>query len=290
MAVTGTTPRVASPLGYLLRVARLAASRLVTEEGLTGAEAARELAILATLAEGPSSQQQLADHLGINRSVMVKLIDLLEQHGRVVRARNSSDRRSYALAVTSTGLSRREVLSSQLAPLDADLARQLSGSERRQLGQLLASLLAEHHHRRLPAALAESLVFEVIAAQEAIQVAGDLKLAPLGIDVRTYVSLAIVAGQPCSQITLASHLFIGPAATVDLVDLLEEKGAARRLRNPEDRRSHIVEATPAGLALLEQAREVIRAATSEFTECLGAGGGERLVTLLQKMLAATVPG
>jgi DNA-binding MarR family transcriptional regulator len=46
------------------------------------------------------SQQQLADAMGVHRNVMVGLIDELEEHGLVRRARHPSDRRAHRLQLT----------------------------------------------------------------------------------------------------------------------------------------------------------------------------------------------
>jgi DNA-binding MarR family transcriptional regulator len=86
------------------------------------------------VAEG-SSQQALADALGVHRSAMVALVDDLEQRGLAERRRDPADRRAYTLHLTAEGRTRlaelhaiaedeEEVL---LAPLDADERRELVG-------------------------------------------------------------------------------------------------------------------------------------------------------------------
>jgi DNA-binding MarR family transcriptional regulator len=59
--------------------------------------------VLNLIAEGPISQQELGEQLGIDRTTMVELIDQFEQQGVVVRRRNPADRRSYALGLTPKG-------------------------------------------------------------------------------------------------------------------------------------------------------------------------------------------
>lgn len=59
--------------------------------------------VLNLLAEGPVSQQAIGERLGIDRTTMVEIIDELESQEVVVRRRNPSDRRSYALNLTSKG-------------------------------------------------------------------------------------------------------------------------------------------------------------------------------------------
>lgn len=276
---------VGSPLGYLLRVARTGALRLVLPDGTPVGEAHRDFALLSVLAKlGPRSQQQLADYLGINRTVMVKLIDGLEADGLVVRSRNTTDRRSYALAVTDAGRKRATALGSGLEQVGSVLCGQLTRAQSKRLGHLLHRLLAPRFEPPLPAGLAGSLPWLLMTAQEQMEQLGDRQLSPLGIDVRTFVSLAILAGEPCSQISLATHLFIGPAATVELVDRLEEIGAARRGRNPADRRSYLVEVTGPGYELLEAARRVVRRVIAEFTSGTTEKERQELVHLLESLV------
>src|SRR5262245_35051385 len=83
------------------------------------------------------SQQALSIALGIHRSAVVALVDDLEHRGLAVRRRDPSDRRTYALYLTSPG---REVLADleRIAEeQDAELLTALEASERSQLISLL---------------------------------------------------------------------------------------------------------------------------------------------------------
>jgi DNA-binding MarR family transcriptional regulator len=60
--------------------------------------------VLATLSEyGELSQQQVCDHIEMDRSDMVRLIDDLEARGNVRRGRDPHDRRRYRLTLTPGG-------------------------------------------------------------------------------------------------------------------------------------------------------------------------------------------
>ncbi len=87
---------------------------LITIAARTGQELARRrlkpiglsvqmCGVLNLLADGPVSQQQLGEQLGIDRTTVVELIDDLEGQGVVERRRNPADRRSYALHLTAKG-------------------------------------------------------------------------------------------------------------------------------------------------------------------------------------------
>jgi DNA-binding MarR family transcriptional regulator len=89
-------------------------------------------------AEGPLSQQGLAERTGIDRTTMVAIVDELERAGVVERRRDPRDRRAYALHITAKG--RRvlpqaramvlEVEESFLAPLGAEDQRRLKAALR----------------------------------------------------------------------------------------------------------------------------------------------------------------
>jgi DNA-binding MarR family transcriptional regulator len=282
---------VASYLGYLLRRARIAAAQLGTDsdppESLD-AEGGRLrcLAILLVIIQhGPVSQQWLAKYLKINRSVMVKLIDVLERRGDVVRARNAADRRSYALGVTASGRAHAKTLSASVRRLSRELATALSAAELRRLVGLLSELVGPRFSPELPRALLDSPIWLITTAHEHMEAFGDERLEPLGLSVRTYVSLAVLSGMARSQTELAKHMLIGPAATVDLVDELERRGAARRVRNLTDRRSYSLEVTTEGQRLQVLGREVIAGSTAEFTKNLDRESNEELVALLGRLTA-----
>src|SRR4051812_23726104 len=89
--------------GYLLRRAHVRAADCV-KESLPASNRLRDILILSMLEErAPISQQQLAELTGVNRTIVVKLIDDLEDRGLVDRSRNPADRRSYALQPTAAG-------------------------------------------------------------------------------------------------------------------------------------------------------------------------------------------
>jgi DNA-binding MarR family transcriptional regulator len=93
-----------SRLGYLLKHVQ---QRLAT----TSAEAlapygvdGRELAVLVVLAaEYPLSQLEAAGRLGVDRTTMMTLVDVLERKGLVERRRSPEDRRRNIVELTTTG-------------------------------------------------------------------------------------------------------------------------------------------------------------------------------------------
>lgn len=111
----------------------------------------RQLGILRTIAvEGPQSQQAIAEKHRIDRTTMVKLIDVLEERRLIVRKVNPHDRRRHALSLTHQG---EVVLEQALAVVKKTqdvFLDPLTGMEWEQLRQLLTKLLTHKTQRSLP--------------------------------------------------------------------------------------------------------------------------------------------
>jgi DNA-binding MarR family transcriptional regulator len=129
----GLPDALASRLGYLLKHAQQrlvqAAGPVMAEFGIDG----RELAVLTVLdAQTPLSQHEAAGQLGVDRTTMVALIDVLEAKGLVERHRSPVDRRKNIVALTpagqdclrGAGKARDEVEREFLAPLGDALTGQ----------------------------------------------------------------------------------------------------------------------------------------------------------------------
>ncbi|MDQ3790177.1 MAG: MarR family transcriptional regulator, partial [Actinomycetota bacterium] len=64
----------------------------------------REYLVLDALAEDDvQSQQSLASRLDVSRTIMVRLVDRLEDAGLVTRTPNPANRRSHILSITDAG-------------------------------------------------------------------------------------------------------------------------------------------------------------------------------------------
>jgi DNA-binding MarR family transcriptional regulator len=96
------------------------------------------LGVVAVVAElGPVSQREISDHLGLDASDVVGVIDILEAAGMVERRRDPDDRRRHAVVLTGHGeraARRLQILRSQV---EARVLAGLDPDERRQLTELL---------------------------------------------------------------------------------------------------------------------------------------------------------
>lgn len=276
-ALTGYT-------GYLVRRAYVQALECA-QAALPQPHHVRDVLILALLVErGPLSQQQLADLTGVNRTIVVKLIDVLEDRGFVTRARNPTDRRSYALQPTAAGLAALRTLQPAVERGDDRFTSGLSAAERARLNQILGSLLAD-----AGGYLVESLLnrtgYLVNRAHHWLRGRAVDALAPLSVDPRHFGVLAILdVRQPCSQQQLAAELGISPPAALELIDELESAGLVRRTRNPLDRRAYDLRLTGDGQDRLGAAREAVAAISKELVATLGRTADRELRELLAKLL------
>jgi len=102
--------------------------------------------ILTVIENNPGLKQiDVSVALGIKRTNMVALIDMLEKRDLVRRVTVRSDRRSYALHLTQKGKAFMSKLRSRVARHEEEVAAALGASGRAQLVSQLRALL-----RRLP--------------------------------------------------------------------------------------------------------------------------------------------
>ena len=88
------------------------------------------------------SQQQLAEHTGIDASSMTALIDELEALGLAERRPHPDDRRARAIHLTAAGEEKLAELRRLAGQIQAELMSGLTTAERRTLQELLAKLAA----------------------------------------------------------------------------------------------------------------------------------------------------
>jgi DNA-binding MarR family transcriptional regulator len=104
-------------------------------------------------------------------------------------------------------------------------------------------------------------------------------------DWQVLTNLLLGGDTPRSPGELASTLMVTTGAMTNVLDRLEHAGLTRRLRNPGDRRSVIVEATDAGIALWYAAVNELGAQEAAVVSVLTASEQRQLNSLLRKLLA-----
>jgi DNA-binding MarR family transcriptional regulator len=281
---TAVIPALAGYTGHLLRAAYVAALGYARER-LPADSQPRIFGILSVLAEsGPRSQRELGEQLGVNRTIMVKVVDSMEAAGLLERRRNPADRRSYALQPTDEGLAKLAALRPAVLETEVAFTAPLKRSGRARLNALLRKLLAGLGHVP-PEPLVDRTGYLIAAAHLRARERFEAALEPLGIEARHFGALAtIVEEAPCSQQHVARRLGVTGPAVVQVVDELERRGLVVRERNPADRRSYALAPTAKGRATLRRARAVVEETTTVFTEPLGPDGDTELRALLRKLL------
>jgi DNA-binding MarR family transcriptional regulator len=267
-------------IGYLLR--RVYAQFSATVDG-TEADSREFLVLDALAGRDWESQLDLAERLGINRTIMVAVIDHLEARGEVQRTRNPHNRRQYVLSLTRQGRSALDARRRAVAERDARLTRVLTSEERARLDELLARLLPESAQP-----LVQGSEYLVAQAHHRLRKHGDDKLAGTGLRVRHYGPLyALDKFSPCSQQRLAEFLAITGPAVSQMVDELVKGGLVRRGRDPHDRRRYALEVTDLGREKLGMVARAVDSLAADVAAMLGPGGEDELRALLMKLLAET---
>lgn len=270
-------------ISYLLR--RVYAQFSSTGDG--GDSDSRDFLVLDALTGRDwESQLDLAERLGINRTIMVSVIDRLEARGEVRRTRNPDNRRQYVLSLTDRGREAVEASRRTVAARDARLTAVLTDEETARLDELLARLLPESAQP-----LVQGTEYLVAQAHHRLRKHGDDKLAGTGLRVRHYGPLsALDVFGPISQQRLAELLAItGPAAS-QLVDELVKLGLVQRGRDPHDRRRYALEVTATGREKLALIADAVAELATDISDRLGPDGDEELRALLVKLLAPTHSG
>jgi DNA-binding MarR family transcriptional regulator len=268
--------RLTDHTGYLLRVAYDHAHRSKIEAMPEGAHPRDFSMLVALLATGPISQQQLADKMRVNRTLMVGIVDQLERRGWVERRRVPDDRRSYRLHVTPAGEAAVAEMEPRVREASAAMAARLTAAERRRLNELLRDLIATAD-RLIPPRLGDVTGFLIVQAHFLARDRANAAFRDLPIEIRHYgVLVALDETGPTSQQALTEAMQISATMVTQIVDDLERLGLLERRRNPDDRRSYTVTMTAAGKRVLADARKA--AATITFR------GDDELRVLLRKLL------
>ena len=93
-----------------------------------------------------------------------------------------------------------------------------------------------------------------------------------------------------SQQELCSAAGVDSGNMVELLDGLEALKYARRDRDPQDRRRHVVTITPPGRSALVELRQAVQEYNSGFLGLLTEPERQQLTGILGKLYAATAAG
>jgi DNA-binding MarR family transcriptional regulator len=107
----------------------------------------------------------------------------------------------------------------------------------------------------------------------------------LGMRLKAFVALTYLRHQPgMTQRQFGEAVMLDANNAVLLLNDIEAQGWAHRRRDPEDRRRHVVDITPAGLAALERADAALDGLEDDVLAPLSAEERETLRDLLARVL------
>jgi DNA-binding MarR family transcriptional regulator len=107
----------------------------------------------------------------------------------------------------------------------------------------------------------------------------------LGMKYKAYAGLTLLRDGPQSQKDMCKSMHLDPNNCVLLLNDMEAAGHVRRVRDPEDRRRHIVELTPAGAKALAKAERAMEDLEEEVLGPLSADERAQLRDLLDRALS-----
>jgi DNA-binding MarR family transcriptional regulator len=112
----------------------------------------------------------------------------------------------------------------------------------------------------------------------------------LGMQLRHLVALSYVSDHDCCpQQDLADAFCMDANNVVLLLNELEELGYVTRLRDPHDRRRHLVQITKGGRRALQRAEHATESIEDEVLHTLAPEERETLLRLLNRALRAAEP-
>jgi len=119
---------------------------------------------------------------------------------------------------------------------------------------------------------------QVWVFQDFIRTLSSIDLRPAQYSVLSVIG----ANRGLSQADVAQLLGIERARLVRLLDRLEKRGLTQRLASPVDRRSHALQLTPAGQALLKRAKALAAEHEGNLVGKLGVANHARLLEALRE--------
>jgi DNA-binding MarR family transcriptional regulator len=100
----------------------------------------RQFQILGLLEPGGLGQRELGERMGLDPSIVVGLLNPLEEQGFVTRDRDPADRRRHTVSLTRGGAKHLKAAASAQRAVEDELFAALSADQREQLRTLLLAI------------------------------------------------------------------------------------------------------------------------------------------------------
>jgi DNA-binding MarR family transcriptional regulator len=118
-----------------------------------------------------------------------------------------------------------------------------------------------------------------------LRTAVDAQLGPLGLTSQQASLLTLAARRSTSPAALLDEVGVDTAGMTRLLDRLAAKGLVERVRHPDDRRSVVIELTPAGRALVPHLPPIFGRVTTALLAGFSTPETEQLSAMLLRILA-----
>ncbi|MEU7895093.1 MarR family winged helix-turn-helix transcriptional regulator [Nonomuraea sp. NPDC049152] len=139
------TSQVTDSLAFLLsKLGQVAAESFADRLAPLGLRP-RHCAVLQLLDGAPLGQLALAKTIGVTPSVVVDMLDELENVGAVRRVRDTVDRRRQVVEITDEGRELSRSAAEAAAQVDAELLGMLTPGQGSALRKALTTVAAAHH-------------------------------------------------------------------------------------------------------------------------------------------------
>lgn len=138
--------------GFLLGRVGIAVKMETMEKFEEAGFSAYHYGVLAVLDEGArETQATIADALGVDRSMLVGLLDQLEERGLIERRRDPNDRRRQMVNLTPAGRRQLGAFRKMVEKIENDFFAPLDEEERATLHDLLLRVAGHRDSRFVPA-------------------------------------------------------------------------------------------------------------------------------------------
>lgn len=142
----------------------------------------------------------------------------------------------------------------------------------------------------LPADLLSSPSFQLERLRRRTREFVEATLLEKGFNLREYwVLTCLVDGDAASQATLGEILGVDRSDMVRLVDSLEDRNLAKRVKDPKDRRRQIISVTKKGTKAYNQLRPLVHEAEDKALDESTSKQLKHLRKLAQSIIAADNP-
>jgi MarR family transcriptional regulator, temperature-dependent positive regulator of motility len=109
----------------------------------------------------------------------------------------------------------------------------------------------------------------------------------LGMKYKAYAGLTLLRDAAQTQKDMCTAMHLDPNNCVLLLNDMEAAGHVRRVRDPDDRRRHIVELTPAGKKALAHAERAMEDLEEEVLGALSPDERAQFRDLLERAVSGT---